>query len=358
MASQTMRAITYRAYGGPDVLSVAELTRPQPADDEILIRVEAAEASKSDTEMRSFRYDVKWFWLPLRLALGVRRPRRSVLGIYFSGVVEAVGPDVSDFAVGDEVYGATGLRLGAYGEFVVLPARAAIAAKPASMTFAEAAAVPLGAINALHFLRRAEVEPGDSVLINGAGGVIGAYGVQVARMMGGEVTGVDAAHKETFVRSMGATDFVDYQTTDVTSLDNRYDVIFDMVPSTPVSKILGLLKPGGRYAARQSTADDTDPSAAFSVHRRAHPDRERSREPGSPQRACCDDRCGRVVQHRRPSPPDGAGVRSTSSRGHRATRGGNRPRHWARCQRTTSPERAVIDPLVDIPGSRLPNVPR
>jgi NADPH:quinone reductase-like Zn-dependent oxidoreductase len=248
MASQTMRAITYRAYGGPNVLSVAELARPQPAADQILVRVEAAEASKSDTEMRSFEYDVKWFWLPLRLVLGVRRPRRPVLGLYFSGVVEAVGPDVSGVAVGDEIYGTTGLRLGAYGEFVVLPATAVIAAKPASMTFAEAAAVPLGAINALHFLRRAEVGPGDSVLINGAGGVIGAYGVQVARMMGGEVTGVDAAHKESFVRSMGATDFVNYQTTDVTSLDNRYDVIFDMVPSMPVSKMLNLLKPGGRYA--------------------------------------------------------------------------------------------------------------
>ena len=243
-----MRAVIYRAYGGPDVLSVAELTRPRPADDQILIRVEAAEVSKTDTEMRSFRYDVKWFWLPLRLVLGVRRPRRSVLGSYFSGVVEAVGPEVSGCAVGDEVYGATGLRLGAYGEFVVLPASAVIAAKPTSMTFAEAAAVPLGAINALHFLRRAEVEPGDSVLIIGAGGVIGAYGVQVARMMDGEVTGVDAAHKESFVRSMGATDFVDYQTTDVTSLHNRYDVIFDMVPSTPVSQILALLKPGGRYS--------------------------------------------------------------------------------------------------------------
>ncbi|MFK8023187.1 MAG: NAD(P)-dependent alcohol dehydrogenase [Ilumatobacter sp.] len=248
MAGQMMRAITYHAYGGPDVLSVDEVPRPRPRDDQILVRVEAAEASKTDTEMRSFRYDVKWFWLPLRMMLGVRRPRRSVLGIYFSGVVEAVGPDVSDIAVGDEVYGATGLRLGAYGEFVVLPAKAVIAAKPVSMTFAEAAAVPLGAINALHFLRSAEVEPGDSVLIIGAGGVIGSYGVQVARMMGGSVTGVDAAHKESFVRSVGATEFVDYQTTDVTSLDSRYDVIFDMVPSTPVSKILDLLKPGGRYA--------------------------------------------------------------------------------------------------------------
>ncbi len=248
MAGETMRAIIYRTYGGPEVLSVAELARPKPADGQLLIRVQAAEASKSDTEMRSFTYGVKWFWLPMRLALGVRRPRRGLLGIYFAGVVEAVGPDVRGFEAGDEVYGSAGLRLGAYAEYLVLPAKAVIAAKPSSMTFAEAAAVPLGALNALHFLRRAEVKPGDQVLINGAGGVIGAYGVQVAQMMGGEVTGVDAAHKESFVRSMGASAFLDYQTTDLTTLDSRYDVIFDMVPSTSVSQMLDLLKPGGRYA--------------------------------------------------------------------------------------------------------------
>jgi NADPH:quinone reductase-like Zn-dependent oxidoreductase len=248
MASTSMRAITYRTYGGPEVLSIAKLAWPEPADDQVSIRVQAAEASKSDAEMRSFTYGVKWFWVPMRLGLGVRRPRRSVLGLYFAGVVESVGPDVRGFEVGDEVYGSTGLRLGAYGECAVLPAKAVIAPKPSSMTFAEAAGVPLGAANALHFLRRAGVKAGDRVLINGAGGVIGAYGVQIARMMGGEVTGIDAGHKESFVRNMGATNFVDYQTTDATTPDSRYDVIFDMVPSTSVSRMLGLLKPGGRYA--------------------------------------------------------------------------------------------------------------
>ena len=244
-----MKAITYDSYGGPEVLSVGEVERPQPADGELSIRVQAAEACKSDTEMRSCSFSASWLSVPMRLVLGVRRPRRSVLGLYFAGVVDAVGAGVDGFEVGDEVYGTTGLRLGAYGEHLVLPAKAAIAAKPSSMTFAEAAALPLGAANALNGLRRAEVGAGDRVLINGAGGVIGAYGVQIARMMGAEVTGVDAARKESFVRSMGAATFVDYQTTDPATLDDRFDVIFDMVPSTPIRRMLDLLEPDGRYVS-------------------------------------------------------------------------------------------------------------
>lgn len=244
-----MKAITYGAYGGPDVLSVSEVTRPQPADGELSIRVQAAEACKSDTEMRSCSFSASWLSVPMRLVLGVRRPRRPVLGLYFAGVIDAVGPDVEGFEVGDEVYGTTGLRLGAYGEHLVLPAKATIASKPTSMTFAEAAALPLGASNALNGLRRVEVGAGDRVLVNGAGGVIGAYAVQIARMLGAEVTGVDAAHKEAFVRSMGATTFVDYQATDLAALDDRYDVIFDMVPSTRMPRMLDLLERDGRYVS-------------------------------------------------------------------------------------------------------------
>ena len=244
----TMRAITYHRYGGPEVLAVEEVARPRVGPDQILVRVQAAEACKSDCEMRGFGFSVKWFWLPLRLALGVRRPRRSILGLYFAGVVEEVGADVERFAVGDTIYGSTGMRRGAYGEYVTLPANAVVAAKPAAMTFAEAAAVPLGAINALHFLRRAEVGQGDRVLINGAGGVIGASAVQLAAAWGADVTAVDAGHKEAFVRRMGAAHFVDYQHQDVTALDRRFDVIFDMVPSTSVGRMLRLLDSGGRYA--------------------------------------------------------------------------------------------------------------
>lgn len=243
-----MRAITYDRYGGPDVLAVSEVRRPTPAADQLLIRVQAAEACKSDCEMRGFDFSVKWFWIPLRLGLGVRRPRRSILGLYFAGVVEGVGADVEGFAVGDAIYGSPGMRRGAYGEYLTVPARTAIAAKPSSMTFAEAAAVPLGAINALHFLRAAEVSEGDRVLINGAGGVIGAYGVQIAAAWGATVTGVDAAHKEEFVRDLGASAFVDYRQQDVTKLSEKFDVIFDMVPSTSVRGMLRLLERGGRYA--------------------------------------------------------------------------------------------------------------
>ena len=243
-----MRAITYDRYGGPEVLEVSEVERPAVADDRILIRVQAAEACKSDCEMRSFDFSVKWFWLPLRLALGAFRPRRKILGLYFAGVVEEVGADVEGFAPGDAVYGTPGMARGAYGEYVSVPAKAVVVPKPTSMTFAEAAAVPLGAINALHFLRAAGVSSGDRVLINGAGGVIGAYGVQLASAWGAHVTAVDAGHKEEFVRRMGAADFVDYQRQDVTKLGERFDVVFDMVPSTSLSRMLRLLRRGGRYA--------------------------------------------------------------------------------------------------------------
>lgn len=243
-----MRAITYHRYGGPEVLSVEEVPTPTAGDDQLLIRVQAAEACKSDCEMRSFRYSVKWFMVPMRIAMGIRRPRRSILGLYFSGIVEHVGAEVEGFSPGDAVYGATGLRRGAYGECVALPATAVVGPKPETMSHAEAAAVPLGGFNALHFLDRAQVRPGDAVLVNGAGGVIGAHGVQIARAMGATVTGVDAAHKEAFVRSLGASEFVDYQKQNVTELEPRFDVIFDMVPDTKVSAMLRLLAPGGRYA--------------------------------------------------------------------------------------------------------------
>ena len=141
-----MKAITYSEYGPPDVLQLKDVSKPVPKDDELLIRVRAAEATKSDCEMRSFRFSVKWFWLPLRIALGVRRPKRQILGGYFSGEIAAVGKDVTRFSPGDQVFGAARLRLGAYAEYVALPASYTIVPKPSNMSFAEAAAVPLGGL--------------------------------------------------------------------------------------------------------------------------------------------------------------------------------------------------------------------
>ncbi|GAA0495492.1 alcohol dehydrogenase [Paractinoplanes deccanensis] len=242
-----MKAVTYTRYGGPDVLQVADVPTPAPGDRDVLVRVRAAEATKSDCEFRSFRSSVKWTWLPLRIAVGVVRPRRRVLGMYFAGEVVSVGGRVTRFAPGDQVYGCTGLRLGAYGEYVVLPEGAAVGPKPRTMTFAEAAAVPLGGLNALHFLRRAGIEPGEQVLINGAGGSIGAHAVQIARSMGARVTAVDHGSKEELVRRLGATDFVDYTAGAVTATGRRFDVIFDMVAGSSYRGLVGMLRPGGRY---------------------------------------------------------------------------------------------------------------
>lgn len=239
--------MVYTRYGEPDVLRLTDVPAPVPGAREILIRVRAAEATKSDCELRGFRFAVKWFWLPLRIAVGIRRPRRHILGGYFAGEVVSVGERVTRFAAGDPVYGGSGLRLGGYGEYVVVPEDAAIAPKPRTMTFAEAAAVPLGGLNALHFMRRAGVEPGERVLINGAGGSIGAHAVQIARSMGAHVTAVDHAIKEEFVRGLGAGDFIDYTTVDVTTTGRRFDVVLDMVAGSPHGRLIGMLEPGGRY---------------------------------------------------------------------------------------------------------------
>ncbi len=242
-----MKAITYSNYGPPAVLKLTSVEKPVPTDDEVLIRVRAAEVTKSDCEMRSFKFAVKWFWLPLRIALGVRKPKRQILGGYFSGEIEAVGNNVTQFSAGDRVFGCAGFRFGAYGEYVALPASYAIVAKPGNMSFEEAAAVPLGGLNALHFMRRAKIRPGESVLINGAGGSIGAHGVQIAKSMGAVVTAVDSTIKESMLRRIGADHFIDYTKQDFTANGQSYDVIFDMVAGSSYAACIRTLNPYGRY---------------------------------------------------------------------------------------------------------------
>lgn len=242
-----VKAIVYETYGGPEVLKLRDIPKPAPGKKDLLIRVRAVEATKSDCEMRSFQYSVSWFWLPLRLAMGISKPRRGVLGFYFSGEVVEVGDEVKGFTQGDEVFGSSNLRLGAYAEYLRVPAAYPIIEKPRNMSFVEAAAVPLGGWNALHFMDLAGLTPGDDVLINGAGGSIGAHAIQIARARGAAVTAVDRSDKEAAVRAFGASDFIDYQREDFTSRDRQWDVIFDMVPGSPYGRCIRALKPGGRY---------------------------------------------------------------------------------------------------------------
>ncbi len=242
-----MRAAIYTRYGGPEVLGLAEVDRPEPGDDEILVETRAAEVTKADIEMRRFRFPVKWFWLPLRLALGLRRPKRSILGGYFAGVVAAVGRDVQRFRPGDEIFGATRLRFGAHGEYLCLPADYTLARKPANISFEQAAAVPLGGLNALHFMNAARLQPGERLLVNGAGGSIGTFAIQIAQRRGVAVTAVDRGDKGEMLRALGVDHFIDYTREDFTRGDQSWDVIFDMVAAKNYAGCIDRLNPGGRY---------------------------------------------------------------------------------------------------------------
>ena len=242
-----MRAIVYTKYGPPDVLHVKDVQKPVPGNDEVLIKVHAAEVTKADCEMRSFNFQVKWFWLPLRVALGLIKPKKHILGGYFAGEVVSVGKHVSKFTKGDQIFGSTRLRLGAYGEYLTLPTNYTLAPKPSNLNFAEAAAVPLGGLNALHFLRKANIQHGEKVLVNGAGGSIGTFGVQIAKAMGAEVTAVDSGIKEEMLRWIGADHFIDYTKQDFTKNSQSYDVIFSMVAKSSYSRCMNVLNPKGRY---------------------------------------------------------------------------------------------------------------
>lgn len=248
-----MQAITYSEYGAADVLELRELVRPSPREDEVLIRVRAVEVTKADTELRSFRFPVKWYVLPLRLFWGIRRPRRQILGGYFAGVIEAAGSEVTRLSVGDSVFGTTAMRMGGYGEYLVLPEHYAITRTPKNMSFEEAAAVPLGGLNALHFMRKAKIQSGETVLINGAGGSIGLFATQIAKSMGAHVVGVDAPHKRSTVLGHGADEFIDYTRENFSDQARQVDVVFDMIASSSYVKCLSVLKSGGRYLTGNPT---------------------------------------------------------------------------------------------------------
>lgn len=242
-----MRAVLYSEYGPSSVLRIGERPKPEAKANEVVVRVLSVEVTKADCELRGMCFPVRWTRGPARLMFGWKRPKNPVLGSYFSGRVEEVGSSVTHVKVDDEVFGCSGVRFGAYAEWVCVSGKATLTEKPSNLSFAEAAAVPLGGLNAIHFMRRAEIRPGERILIIGAGGSIGSYALQIAKHRGAIVTAVDASHKLAWLSSLGADQTIDYTTADALASSGAYDIIFSTIAGDHYDRALRALTPGGRY---------------------------------------------------------------------------------------------------------------
>ena len=241
-----MKAVVYTKYGQPEVLQLKQVEKPVPRDNEVLVKVYAATATAGDCEIRRFDMPVL-FWLPIRLYMGLIKPRIQILGQELAGVVESVGKDVKDFSKGDQVFAPTDARFGAYAEYKCMPSTSALALKPANMTYEEAAAVPVGGLNALHFLRKGNIQRGQQVLIYGSTGSIGTFAVQLASYFGAEVTAVCSTTNLDLVKSLGADKVIDYTKEDFSKNGKTYDVIFETVGKSSFSCGIQSLKKNGIY---------------------------------------------------------------------------------------------------------------
>jgi NADPH:quinone reductase-like Zn-dependent oxidoreductase len=235
-----MKAAVVTRYGPPEVVEVRDVPPPVPAGDEVVVRVHASTVSFGDRMLRSGP-------LLVRLLNGLAKPKQPILGVDFSGTVEAVGGAVTRFAPGDEVFGSRGGRFGAHAELVCVAENGFLARKPRNMSFDEAATLFVGAACPLFFLRKARLRAGDEVLVHGASGSLGVFAVQLAKHFGARVTGVCGPTNGELVRQLGADAVIDYTTRDFTAGGAIYDVIVDVLGKAGFPRSLRALKPGGRY---------------------------------------------------------------------------------------------------------------
>lgn len=241
-----MLAYSYTRYGSPDVIAQVRVSTPTPTPNEVLIRVYATTVSAGDWRARSLTMP-KGLGLMGRLVFGITGPRKPILGTEFSGVVEAVGDDVTNYQPGNAVVGFPGAGFGAHAEFITMPADGKLTAKPDTISFAHAAAIPFGGTTAYDFLvNKAKLQAGETVLINGASGSVGSASVQIAKHIGADVTAVCSGKNAEMVRDLGADRVIDYRTQDVIAKHDQYDMVVDTVGTLPWSQAQHAIRRGGK----------------------------------------------------------------------------------------------------------------
>lgn len=249
-----MKAIACTRYGPPDVLKLKELEKPSPKDNEVLIKIHAAPVTAMDFRIRGLNVPMQGIGgkiarIAIRFKFGLTKPRKSVLGGYLAGEIEAAGKDVKRFKKSDQVFARTGWRFGAYAEYTCLPENEVLTLKPSNLTYTEAAGVPYGGANALYFLKKGGIRRGQKVLIYGASGAIGSSAVQIARHFGAEVTGVCSTRNLELVKSLGADRVIDYTKEDFLKNNELFDIIFDAVGQISYLTSQKSLGQNGKYVS-------------------------------------------------------------------------------------------------------------